>query len=93
MLKDKQAGAGLHKRAVPCRRAAVYNLTLPATKATPWLILAPGSLRFIKGLLKDAPFLSRIDGIFFRDLISHLLLALDVTASSDPTPIRLRDIL
>ena len=74
MLKDKQAGSGLHKRAVPCRRAAVYNLRFPATKATPWLILA-------------------LDGIFFRDLISHLLLALDVTASSDPTPIRLRDIL
>ena len=36
MLNDKHAGSGLHKRAVPCRRAAVYNLTYPATKATPW---------------------------------------------------------
>ena len=40
MLKDKQAALGLHRRSVPCRRAAVYNLTHPATKATPWLILA-----------------------------------------------------
>ena len=29
-------GSGLHKRAVPCRRAAVYNLTYPATKAMPY---------------------------------------------------------
>ena len=44
MLNDKHAGSGLHKRAVPCRRAAVYNLTLPATKATPWPANAPGML-------------------------------------------------
>ncbi len=34
-------GSGLHKRAVPCRRAAVYKLTLPATKATPYLAVPP----------------------------------------------------
>ena len=34
-------GSGLHKRAVPCRRAAVYNLTFSATKATPWLMKVP----------------------------------------------------
>jgi len=41
VLKGKQAGFGLHKRAVPCRRAAVYNLTDPATKATPYLAVPP----------------------------------------------------
>ncbi len=42
VLKDKQAGSGLHKRTVPCRWAAVYKLTYPATKATPWPVRSTG---------------------------------------------------
>ena len=47
--------------------STIYHFP-PQTQPPKHLWRSTGSLRFNKGLLKDAPFLSRIDGILFRDL-------------------------